>query len=446
MSEHPLTLSTRLIDSGVVGDAASAELKPNRITQELSELADGIALVESFSHVVAIDTGDGLVAFDSSGPRTGGAVLEALRGWSDKPVRSIVYTHGHVDHVGGSGAFAAEAADRGRPAPEVLAQQAVDTRFDRYRATNGYNKVINSRQFGGAPKAAGQAVEKPFLPDDTLRPDTTYETRLEYRVGDVDFVLNACKGETDDHTWTWVPQHRMISAGDQFTWTFPNCGNPQKVQRYPFEWAESLRAMAAMEPELFVPAHGLPITGAERIRSCLITVATTLEQLVADVVEAMNAGAVLDDIVHSVTVLEDSLALPFLRPVYDEPEFVVRNIWRLYGGWWDGNPARLKPPSDEAVGVEVAALAGGVDPLIARAQACSTAGDHRMACQLIEFAVAAEPESAEVHKARAEIYGARRPAETSLMAKGIFLSARADSELALTGEVPEVKTVLPIDA
>ena len=57
MSEHPLELSARLIDSGVVDTA------PNRITQELSELADGVAIVESFRHVVAVDTGDGLVTF-----------------------------------------------------------------------------------------------------------------------------------------------------------------------------------------------------------------------------------------------------------------------------------------------------------------------------------------------------------------------------------------------
>ena len=159
----------------------------------------------------------------------------------------------------------------------------------------------------------------------------------------------------------------MISAGDQFIWNFPNCGNPQKVQRYPLEWAESLRAMAAMDAELFVPAHGLPIAGAARIRTCLETVASTLETLVADVVDAMNAGAVLDDIVHSVSVPPATLELPYLRPLYDEPEFVIRNIWRLFGGWWDGNPARLKPPSDASIGAEVATLAGGVAALIERA-------------------------------------------------------------------------------
>lgn len=438
MSEHPLDLSARTIDSGIV------DTPVNRMTQELTELADGVALIESFSHSLVVDTGDELVVFDASGPASGKAVVESLRRWSTKPVESIVYTHGHVDHVGGSRHFGADAEAAGHPFPQVIGHARVLPRFDRYEYTRGYNRSINMRQFGGAAAQAASDDERPFLPRGTLRPDLTYIDRLDRQVGEVEFQHQHCLGETDDHTWTWIPQHRMIAAGDQFIWNFPNCGNPQKVQRYPVEWAQSLRAMAAMDPELFVPAHGLPIAGRDRIVGCLETVADTLEDLVARVVDAMNTGATLDAIVNDVTVPPETLELPYLRPLYDEPEFVVRNIWRLYGGWWDGNPARLKPASDAAVGAEVAALAGGVDSLVVRAEALSAAGDHRLACQVIEWAVAAEPEADSVHAARSRIYDARRGAETSLMAKGIYKSAKADSDTALTGEIPPFTMVLGI--
>ena len=438
MSVHPIELSTRLIDSGAL------DTPPNRVTQELSELADGVALIESFSHVLVVDSGDGLIAFDSSGARSGAAVVESLRTWSAEPVHTIVYTHGHADHVGGSPAFASAARERGERVPRVLGHERIHARFDRYEYTAGYNRIINMRQFGGAAKAAAAARDLAFLPPGTLRPDVTYHDELAETIGDVEFEFHHCLGETDDHTWTWLPEHKMISAGDQFIWNFPNCGNPQKVQRYPIEWAESLRAMIAVGPELFVPAHGLPIAGRDRIRTCLETVASTLETLVADVIDAMNAGAVLDEILHSVSVPAATLELPYLRPLYDEPEFVIRNIWRLFGGWWDGNPARLKPPSDAVVGAEIARLAGGVDTLIDRAIELSAAGDHRLACQLIEYAVAAEPESRSVHEARSAIYSARRAMETSLMSKGIFKSAQADSDIVITGETPPVNMVLAI--
>jgi alkyl sulfatase BDS1-like metallo-beta-lactamase superfamily hydrolase len=419
-----LSLSARIIDSGV------ADEPTNRVTQQLSEVADGVAVVESFSHAVAFATDDGLVVFDASAVFTGAQVVEALRGWSTAPVRTLVYTHGHVDHVGGSGAFVADAADRGHLRPQVVAHANVPPRFDRYRRTDGWNTAINARQFGGVSnrslRLAGDGRAR-FLPDDVAAPDVTYDDRLALSVGGLDIELHHGRGETDDHTWAWIPRHRAIACGDFLIWNFPNAGNPQKVQRYPGEWATALRQMAAFQPELLLPAHGLPIGGADRIRQVLDTVADTLEDLVGGVVALMNEGATLDEIVHTVTVPDDVLALPYLRPFYDEPEFVVRNVWRLYGGWWDGNPAHLKPPREVAVATEVAALAGGADALAERALAVAEAGDLRLACQLVEWASTAAPDDPEIHARRRRIYEQRRTAETSLMSKGIYAGAARES-------------------
>src|SRR5258707_13537593 len=73
----------------------------------------------------------------------------------------------------------------------------------------------------------------------------------------------------------------------------------------------------------------------------------------------MNDGARLDDIAHNVRVPDHLLQRPYLRPIYDEPEFVVRNIWRLYGGWDDGEPSHPKPPPADVPARELADLAGG---------------------------------------------------------------------------------------
>ena len=63
------------------------------------------------------------------------------------------------------------------------------------------------------------------------------------KVGGVIFELNHGLGETDDHTWTWIPHRKLIVSGDFVIWAAPNCGNPQKVQRYMKPWAEAYRAM-----------------------------------------------------------------------------------------------------------------------------------------------------------------------------------------------------------
>ena len=430
-----LELSRRMIDEDPGPMEATGErvdLGPaNRMTLELSEVADGVAVVEAFSHVVAFDSGDGLVLFDTSLGPFGPGVVKALRGWRTDPVHTLVYTHGHVDHVGGAGAFMADADARGGSRPSVVGHEAIGSRFDRYDLTNGYNAVINQRQFGGTGLTGGDATG---FPHDWVRPNVTYRDRLDLQIGSLDLELRHSRGETDDHTWTWIPSRRTVCVGDLLIWVFPNAGNPQKVQRYPLEWAQALREIASLEPELLLPAHGLPIGGRDRIQMVLDDVARALEGIVSDTLAMMNAGATLDEIVHTVSVPADLLAKPYLRPTYDEPEFVVRNIWRMYGGWYDGNPARLKPPPDSAIARETAALAGGVGVLVDRALELGELGDHRLACHLIELAVQADPDDLAAHRARAELYTRRRADEASLMSKGIYgWAARQSSER--TGDI-----------
>jgi alkyl sulfatase BDS1-like metallo-beta-lactamase superfamily hydrolase len=246
-------------------------------------------------------------------------------------------------------------------------------------------------------------------------------------VGDVAVELRHARGETDDHLWAWLPDRRAVCAGDFVIWNFPNAGNPQKVQRYPLEWAAALREMVALEPDLLLPAHGLPIEGRERISLVLSEVAGALERLVDEVLELMNQGADLDRILQEVRVDDEVLERPWLRPLYDEPEFVVRNVWRLYGGWWDGQAASLKPAPVGVLAAELADLAGGAQRLAARAGELADAGELRLACHLADLAAGAAPSDAEVHAVRAGVYQARRDRERSLMAKGIYAAAARES-------------------
>ncbi|MGH9017907.1 MAG: MBL fold metallo-hydrolase, partial [Acidimicrobiales bacterium] len=312
----------------------------------LADVADGVAFVPSFANVSAFTTGDGLVLVDTGSEFLAGDVHATLRQWSPLRLDTAVYSHGHIDHVFGVPVFEAEAAERGWAPPVVVAHDALPARFDRYIVTAGYNQTVNRRQFG---------LPGLVWPTTYRYPDRTYADHLDLEVGGVAFELHHARGETDDHTWTWVPGAKVLCSGDLFIWASPNAGNPQKVQRYPREWAAALRTMVALEPEVLLPGHGFPVVGADRVRQALSDTAELLESLVEQTLALMNAGARLDEILHTVRAPAALLDRPYLRPVYDEPEFVVRNIWRLYGGWWDGNPATLKPAPEAALARELAA-------------------------------------------------------------------------------------------
>ena len=393
------------------GEVSTATFHPVADLGGLAEICDGVAFVPSFANVTAIGTGDGLVLVDTGSAFVAQAVHEELRRWSGQRLNTAVYSHGHIDHVFGVPVWEAESAERGWPAPVVIAHEALPARFDRYIMTAGYNEVINQRQFG---------VPGLRWPVEYRYPDRTYADELTAAVGGVAFTLRHEKGETDDHTVTWLADRRVLCPGDLFIWASPNAGNPQKVQRYPKEWAAALRRMIALEPEYLLPGHGVPVIGADRIRQALTDTADLLDSLVDQTLAIMNSGGRLDDAIHGVVPPPHLIDRPYLRPVYDEPEFIVRNVWRLYGGWWDGNPSTLKPAPERELAAELATLAGGAQALAARAAELASAGQLRLAGHLAELAWLAAPDDLDIGQVKRDVYTALAQASTSTMARGVF--------------------------
>ncbi len=443
MTTDILALADRLW----TGEAQISEFHPVGHLGGLAEICDGVAFAPAFANVTAIATGDGLVLVDTGSAVAARAIHDELRHWTRERLHTAVYSHGHIDHVFGVPVWAAEAAEQGWPAPVVVAHKAVPDRFDRYRMTAGYNQIINQRQFG----VAGLR-----WPTQYRYPDRTYAEELSLDVGGVRLVLRHERGETDDHTVTWLAEHRVLCCGDLFIWAAPNAGNPQKVQRYPLEWAQALRRMAALQAEYLLPGHGLPVIGAGRVAAALADTAELLESLVEQTLAVMNDGGRLDDAIHSVTVPGQLADRPYLQPVYDEPEFIVRTVWRRYGGWWDGNPATLKPAPERALAAELAALAGGPGVLAARAvelaerepaadgraevgPATRSEGDVgvaalpggeeglRVAGHLAELAWLAAPEDNKIAQARHRVYSIRAERATSTMSAGIYRWAAGES-------------------
>jgi len=438
------------------GEASVREFHPVSHLGGLTEICPDVAFLPAFANITAIKTEDGLALVDTGSAFVARQNHEEIRRWTGERLNTAIYSHGHIDHVFGVGSFETEAAERGWPAPVVVAHEALPRRFDRYRMTVGYNEIINQRQFG---------LRGLRWPAEYRYPDRTYASELALEVGGTVLTLRHEKGETDDHTVTWLADKGVLCCGDLFIWASPNAGNPQKVQRYPLEWAQALRRMAALQPEYLLPGHGLPVIGADRVAVALADTAQLLETLVSQTLAVMNGGGRLDEAIHSVTIPSQLADRPYLQPVYDEPEFIVRTVWRQYGGWWDGNPATLKPASERALAVELAALAGGAAALAARAVELAEAavagpaagpaagpgaglpgadagnagpgarvadlrgGEEglRLAGHLAELAWLAAPDDRRVREARHRVFTIRADRATSTMSSGVYRWAAGES-------------------
>jgi alkyl sulfatase BDS1-like metallo-beta-lactamase superfamily hydrolase len=383
--------------------------------------------IKGFANTIVRSTPDGLVIIDPAGSAETDKKHRAVRSFSQQPLHTAVYTHGHVDHVFGVDQFLSEVSGKDAVQPRVIAHEAILDRFNRYRTTNEWNRHINGRQFLGGGKAD--------FPSEFRRPDIVYRDQLDITVGGTRVMLRHARGETDDHTWVFFPDEKVLATGDLVIWAVPNGGNPQKVQRYVGEWATALRSMLALEPEVLLPGHGLPIIGKDRVAQLLSETATYLESVYDQVLQGMNQGESLDTIVQQVEPPEELSQRAFLQPIYDECEFLVRNIWRQFGGWYDGTPSHLKPASEGAQATEIARLAGGAVQLIQRAGELADEGNFKMACHLAEWAVNAGADEPAINKAAAEIFSRRAETETSTMAVGIYrdmarrLSESADQEV-----------------
>ena len=211
----------REVSESLLSGALNPEECPPMVPRfEREEVAPGVHFVSAFANVVAFETGDGLVMVDVGSFLFSERTREVLRSDVKAPLHSAIYTHGHVDHCFGVEHYEAEPA--AKPV-QIVAHSAVKKRFDRYKLTRGYNTHINQRQFQVGHEFPGEFRE----------PSVTFEESLEFSVGGRTFQLRHSLGETDDHAWVWEPQSKVLCTGDLFIWASPNCGNPQKAQRYP---------------------------------------------------------------------------------------------------------------------------------------------------------------------------------------------------------------------
>lgn len=139
----------------------------------------------------------------------GPELLRLIRTVTDAPLRTVVYSHAHIDHAFGHGPLLAEAAERGDPPPRIVAHRAVVDRFRRYIRTADLNTTLNARQSGG-PRTWW-----PRHDTDVFRPDTVYDDTLTLRIGGAAVERVAA-----------VEGARLVAAGAGSSYW---CGTPSAV-------------------------------------------------------------------------------------------------------------------------------------------------------------------------------------------------------------------------
>jgi len=405
-----------------IQSAGPEALGESRTPRQAREVASGVHFLAGFGNTTIILGSDAAAVVDPGLFTNGPRVVEELRRLTDLPVRYVIYTHGHYDHAFGTPALLEDAAARGHDAPDIVGHVNVARRFERYAKTAGHLAGTFDAQFAIWDRHGGDVVRHAVY----CPPTVAYEERLVLDgLGDQVLHCRHGLGETDDHTWVWIPGPRVVVGGDFIVSSLPNAGTPFRVQRYVLEWAEALEEMASLDPVAIISGHGGVFR--EHGQEMLATTARALRYLDGEVVRRLNEGQWQEQILAEVELPDDLASSSYLQPLYGCTAFAVRDIMRRYMGWYDGNPSMLFPSSRADIAHEVVGLSGGTGPILDRARDLARSGtveDVQRALHLVDFVLFhGDGPLAEAHTLKAELLDARAAHERSFVAHNILASA-----------------------
>ncbi len=396
-----------------------------------SSFADGKSyIIPGFANSCVFETNEGLVIFDLPIKQFAKRTFRGVRTFTDKPVQYIIYSHGHFDHAYGHGPFLEEIKEKGWDLPVIIAHENCVRRFEKYKSLDKYHKWINRMQF---VPTGGRMQESVVSPKDTLNPTIILkgnDSVYNFKLGKIEFEIYHDMGETDDSIWLWAPEKKTICTGDLMISSFPNVGNPFKVQRYPKNWALALEKMMEKEAEFLVPGHGRLLEGKDNVKDALSITAEAMHFVHDEVVKRLNEGKWFEQIYHEMVEIFPNKfkESKYLKEVYGCYRFAVHAVYRLYHGWYNsGNPTDLFPSKSDDIAEEFLKI-NTEESYLEHAKSLYTAGKLQLALHILDIIIKGSEDqyNATMYEAldlKIKILQEKAKEETSFIASNIINSA-----------------------
>lgn len=361
-------------------------------------------------------------ALDSTGY---GEELKAdLARLTDKPVKTIIYTHGHPDHRGGAGVFrdTVEEVIAFAPKKPVLKyyDRLKDVLNQRGAYQFGYGLTDEETISQGIGIREGWAVGKGSL--DFIAPTTMYhEDEVERVIDGIKLKMVSAAGETDDQIFVWLEEDQVICTGDNYYGCWPNLYAIRGTQyRDIAAWADTLGVILSYDAKALLPGHTRPIMGREQIQDQIGTFRDAIEYVLLETLDCMNKGMTISETTEQVKLPEKYLDKEYLGEFYGTVEWSVKSIYCGYVGWFDGNAAGLMPVSDREYQAVIRELIGD-EKLKEKIKEYMNEGQFQIALQLLELADGKE--SSEYRELKKEALLKRAGQMTSANARHYFIAS-----------------------
>lgn len=263
---------------------------------------------------------DDVIVIDSNGaPAITTQVLAALRKLTSKPVKYVINTHYHDDHIRGNQVY--RAAFPGVEfiahtfARDYLPKQGALNRKNFLEGAPGFLDELksflakNKSPLGGELTAeerasieSGNRLVELVLSEgaaaQTILPTITVADRLTLHRGSrVIDIRHLGNGHTAADLVVHLPQEGILITGDLVVWPVPLIGNPQS---HIGEWSATLDQLCALRPSIIVPGHG-PVL---RDDAYLKTLSSMFASISRQTAAAVARGETLEQARKSVNLTE----------------------------------------------------------------------------------------------------------------------------------------------
>ncbi|NQX89968.1 MAG: MBL fold metallo-hydrolase, partial [Halioglobus sp.] len=359
---------------------------------------DFVLMTEAFSNVYLLQSPEGNIQVNAGMGIEAPAIKHNFDVYTQAPLRYLVLTQGHVDHVGGVEYFRQH-----NPGLQVIAQagniahQAYDGRLAAFRANR--SAFAFTDKFAAAFAHYAQHGQSEFPQQDVPQPDILVEERYELTLGDLALEIIAVPGaETNDSLIIWLPQHRICLTGNLFGCPFGHFPNLVTIRgdryRDALTVAAAVQTVMDLGADTILYGHHGPVVGGELIAAELVALRDAIHFVHDATVEGMNAGKSLHELMQEVQ-------LPSEMEVgqgYGKVSWGVRAIWENYAGWFKHeSTTELYSQPASAVYGDLVELAGGPQAIVERARQKLAQGEVVQALHLLDVL---SPVQAELPAAR----------------------------------------------
>jgi len=385
---------------------------------QVNEVTEGVYVARGYGqgNAIMLEGDDGIVIYDMGDSyENGKAMLAEFRKITDKPIKALIYSHYHFDHIFGAKAWA---DDAGEDVQIIAHESTVKYLNERVSALAPRTDWGLAMQFGmyldetvsvgEGPLGSGlMGIQFPNIGSakghqrHIIYPTRTFnEEVLELDIAGMEIQLIHTPSETEDNIILWMPDKRVVLTGDAWAPTLPPLftARGQRV-RDPEGYLNALDLMRSLNPEHVVPSHGFPLSGPEGI-GVLTNFRDAIAYIYHQTVRGINQGMGAEEIAAELELPPHLANNMLLGEWYNDLQTQVRGVYSfLVGHYSDVAEMPLLEPDEEDS--NMIALAGGPKRYFRKLKKAYDRGDYVFVARASSHLINLQPDNQEIKDLKA---------------------------------------------